>query len=120
MSVATTNFTRISLRTTLADTGPMHLEVPSGATLEGAGTNTFSGAVTASSTFASSGVATFTSNLDASGATFLIDQQTASHTSLTLADGEMSVGSVSVTSATIYFRSGVTIYEFDAQAAGVL
>lgn len=93
MSYRTTNFgPRVSFTTTLADSGPVHVQVPSGATLEVADV----------------------AGIKMSGAT------TASFTSLTLPDGHLSIGSVSATSATIYFRSGVTIYQFDAQAAGVL
>lgn len=88
----TTNFgPRVSFRTTKSDSGPVHVEIPSGATFE-------------------------LGNLH-----FLMSGATsASLTSLTLPDQCLSIGSVSVTSATIYFRSGVTIYEWDAQAAGVL
>lgn len=142
MSVATTNLGQLaSLQTVLADpAGPMHLFLDSATTLTGAGTNVLSGTNTLSGAITSSGglsvtggmtassVATFsdqlvsTSTIDQSAlsSVFLSKQTTASYTSLTLADGEMSIGSVSVASATIYFRSGVTIYEFDAQASGVL
>lgn len=86
------------------------------------------GAATLASTLSVAGVPTFDAeilvvngiDMNTSQATFLSRQTSASLTSATLADGELSVGSVSVTSATIYFRSGVTTYEFIADAAGVL
>ena len=83
---------RVSFTTTKSDAGPVHVEIPSDGTLEVA---------------AETGI-------KMSGAT------SASMTSLLLPDGHLSIGSVSVTSATIYYRSGNTIYEFDAQASGVL
>lgn len=83
---------RVSFGTTKADSGPVHVEIPSSGTLEVA---------------AETGIKW-------SGAT------SASHTSLTLPDGHLSIGSVSATSATIYFRSGATTYQFDAQASGIL
>lgn len=82
----------VSYRTSKSHAGPVHVEIPSHGTLEVA---------------AETGIRM-------SGAT------SASMTSLLLPDGHLSIGSVSVTSATIYFRSGNTIYEFDAQASGVL
>jgi len=102
--------------------------------LTAAGVNVFSGAVDSQSTTTLSGVvdidgalnssstATFSGTFDQTALTsvFLSKQTTASYTSLTLSDGEFSVGSVSVGSATIYFRSGVTTYEFVADAATVL
>lgn len=89
----TTNFgPRVSFTTTKSDSGPVHLVVPSDGTLEVAGIQ----------------------GIKMSGAT------SASLDSTTLPDGFLSIGSVSVTSATIYFRSGNTTYQFDAQAAGVL
>lgn len=97
-------------------------------------TATIAGAVTMDSTLRTVGAATFVAGASVAGALtststfdqtaltskFLSKQTTASYTSLTLADGELSIGSVSVTSATIYFRSGATTYEFDAQAATIL
>lgn len=47
-------------------------------------------------------------------------QTSASLTSLTLADGEFAVGAVSVSSAVLYFRSGVTTYRFIADAGAVI
>ena len=89
----TTNFgPRVSFTTTRSDPGPVHVAFPSGGTVEFADV----------------------AGIKMSGAT------SASMTSLILPDGHLSIGSVSATSATIYFRSGVTIYEFDAQASGVL
>lgn len=94
MSTRTTYFgPRVSLRTTQSDVNAdIHFQVPSNATFEIANEH----------------------GIKMSGAT------TASFTSLTLPDQHLSIGSVSATSATIYFRSGVTIYQFDAQAASVL
>ena len=91
-------------------------------------TTTLSGQVDIDGGLNSSSTATFSGNLISTAtidqtaltSVFLSKQTTASYTSLTLADGEMSIGSVSVASATIYFRSGNTTYEFDAQASTVL
>ncbi len=113
----TTNFgPRVSFTTTKADAGPVHVHVPSHGTLEAEGTVTVSGAATFSDTLTS----TATIDQSALGSVFLSKQTTASYDSTTLADGELSIGSVSVGSATIYFRSGVTTYEFIADAATLL
>ncbi len=123
MSVSTTNFGPVvSLTTTLADQRPQHLFLDSNTTFTAAGTNTFSGALTASGGVTASGALTSTSTLDQDALTsvFLSKQTTASYTSLTLADGEFTVGAVSVTSAVLYFRSGVTTYRFIADAGAVI
>lgn len=92
-SQRTTNFGPIvSLATSKADARAPHLFLDSNSTLEVA-------AVT--------GIAF-------SGAT------SASITSAILPDGHLSIGSVSATSATLYFRSGATTYQWDAAAASVL
>jgi hypothetical protein len=108
-SYKTTNFGPIvSLQTSKADPRAPHLYLDSNTTITSAGP------------MAVSGVLTSTGTINAQGGVFLSRATTASLTSATLADGELSIGSVSVTSATIYFRSGATTYEFDAQAATVL
>lgn len=120
---------RVSHTTTKAYNGPGHYLLPSWMTTEFDSANNFmDGTMTVRSggglTAASGGAVTV-----ASGATLNIQgvaginfsgATSASLTSLTLPDGYLSIGSVSVASATIYFRSGNTIYEFDAQASGVL
>jgi hypothetical protein len=96
-SYKTTNFGPIvSLQTSKADPRAPHLYLDSNTTLTASGTlNTQSGV-------------------------FLSRATTASLTSATLADGELSIGSVSITSAVLYFRSGVTTYQFAALDSAVL
>jgi hypothetical protein len=108
-SYKTTNFGPIvSLQTSKADPRAPHLYLDSNTTLTAAGPVAISGTFTPSGT------------VNLAGATLLSDQTSASLTSATLADGQLSVGSVSVTSATIYFRSGVTTYQFVALDSAVL
>ena len=71
MSTRTTNFgPRVSFTTTLADPGPVHVLVDSNSTLEAAGTNTFSGAITGGAATWSS-VNTFTAGASIGGATLI-------------------------------------------------
>ncbi len=64
-----------------------------------------------------SNTATFTSTLDATGADFKPAVVTAAPTTSNVVDGELSVTSVSVTSAVLTYRSGNTIYTFTNAAA---
>jgi len=81
-----------------------------GGALTQTGAATFVGALTSNATVDQSALASV----------FLSKQTTASLTSLTLADGEFTIGAVSVTSSVLYFRSGATTYEFIADAGTVL
>lgn len=88
------------------------------------GYNVFSGTVNAvsGSTVTLAGRVNSISTLDVSNlaARLMSKQTTASYTSLTLADGEFTIGTVSVTSARLVFRSGVTTYEWWADRATLL
>lgn len=97
MSTRTTYFgPRVSFRTSLSDAGPVHVRGDSSSTFEWDG------------------------KVDLSGGNTYSRQTTASYASTTLNDGEFAVGDVSVTSAVLYFRSGVTTYQFIADAGSVL
>ena len=115
-SVATTNLLRLSIdsvpRSSAATTGELH--VGNSAHLRVGGTSQFSSTVSLNGNT----VSTATTNLQS--AKLLSKQTTASFTSLTLVDGEFAVGALSVTSCVLYFRSGVTIYRFIADAAAVI
>lgn len=116
-SIQTTNLgPLVSLTTTeSANTRPL-LSIPSTASLEVAGGAAYSGNVAHSGNL----ISTSTINQTALGSKFLSKQTTASYTSLTLADGELTIGTVSVSSCRLVFRSGATTYEFWANRAAIL
>lgn len=111
----------VSLSTSAVDGGTVpHLLIPSSATITFAGSATNSGTFTNSGTITSTGLIDSNSTFDNAGGKFLSRQTTASLTSLTLADGELAVDNVSVSSCVLRFRSGNTTYTFRADAAAVL
>ena len=83
---------RVSLRTSKSDAGPIHMHVPSGATLE----------------------------VPAVGSIKLSGITTASPTSTFIPDGVLSIVSHSGNSIVIAIRSGATTYRFTNDAGSVL
>ena len=112
MSIDTTNLgPRVSFTTTGTNdpsAGRVAIDVP----LDVTGAATISGAATHSGAATFSGVLSSTGTIDASAGVVLSKQTATAPTTSIVADGELSVTSVSVTSAVISFRSGNTIYNF--------
>ena len=102
MSVRTTNFgPRVSFTTNLADAGPVHVLVDSDSTLEAAGTNTFSGALTQSGAATFSGVNTFSGAVDS--------QSTTTLSGVIDIDGAVNATSVATFSGGFAVGSGATV-----------
>jgi len=111
----TTNFGPIvSLTTTKSNQSAPHLYLDSNTTFTAAGPSTLSGGVTLS------GALTSTATVNLQSGVLLSRATSASLTSATLADGEFAIGSVSVTSMVLNFRSGATTYTIIADAGSVL
>ena len=111
----------LSIQTTLSNTSTVgYVKFPSWVTVEIAGTTKMSGTPAFTGATSFTGALTSTATLNAQAAKFLSKSTTASLTSVTLVDGEMAIGAISATSATIYFRSGVTTYRFIAPVAGAV
>ena len=105
MSIATTIFgPKVSFTTTGTNdpaAGRVEIAVP----------------LTVSNAAAVSGAVTATSTVDVTGGDFLPAAITAAPTTSNVVDGELSVTSVSVTSAVLTYRSGNTLYTFANTAA---
>jgi len=111
MSIATTIFgPKISFTTTGTNdpaAGRVAIDVPLDVT----------NAATLSSTVATTGAVTATSTVDITGGDLLPAAITAKPTTSNLVDGELSLTSISVTSAILAYRSGNTVYTFTNAAA---
>lgn len=108
-SVATTWLgPAVSLRTSLSNPTAPHLYIDSNSTLEVDGRARFDGLLTS------------TSSVSFQNAKLFSRATSGSASSVLLADGEIAVTNISVSSCVIAFRSGVTTYVFRAEAASVL
>lgn len=121
MSGLTTYFgPKLSLRTTNANQSGIMMHVPSTGTLQVDGPAVVAGQLTTNGYVTATGEIISTGTVNLAAARLLSRQTTVSGTTLVLRDGEIAVTNVSATSATLQFRSGVTVYTFRADAAAVL